>query len=123
MDMAVDETNKALIWFFACYVLGVGVLFSNLFVGILIGMFQFGTECFKPCANGKVQICLSTLLLSPLFLSQSALVSYALTLLLPRQISMGRLSCALLCHLLPLTLCSLVLCSRSHSLHHLYLLP
>ena len=55
MDMAVDETNKALIWFFACYVLGVGVLFSNLFVGILIGMFQFGTECSRP-VDGKVNV-------------------------------------------------------------------
>ena len=44
MDEAVDATNKAVIWFFFTYVLIVGVLFSNLFVGILISTFQYGEE-------------------------------------------------------------------------------
>ena len=38
MNHAVDHTNRSLVWFFVSYVLGVGVLFSNLFVGIMINM-------------------------------------------------------------------------------------
>ena len=45
MNHAVDHTNRSLVWFFVAYVLGVGVLFSNLFVGILINMFQASVDC------------------------------------------------------------------------------
>eukprot|EP00656_Telonema_subtile_P054459 TRINITY_DN8156_c0_g1_i2.p1 TRINITY_DN8156_c0_g1~~TRINITY_DN8156_c0_g1_i2.p1 ORF type:complete len:1763 (+),score=358.35 TRINITY_DN8156_c0_g1_i2:99-5387(+) len=58
MDEAVGKTNKALIWFFASYVLLVGVLFSNLFVGILLNMFQMGERlAAKP--GGRVELALS----------------------------------------------------------------
>eukprot|EP00656_Telonema_subtile_P005721 TRINITY_DN12613_c0_g1_i5.p1 TRINITY_DN12613_c0_g1~~TRINITY_DN12613_c0_g1_i5.p1 ORF type:complete len:1245 (-),score=403.57 TRINITY_DN12613_c0_g1_i5:581-4315(-) len=55
MQDSVDRTNKALIWFFASYVLVVGVLFSNLFVGILINMFQYGTEMYGEL-GGRVRL-------------------------------------------------------------------
>jgi len=40
MQEAAQETNTALLWFFALYVLSVGMLFSNLFVGIIITLFE-----------------------------------------------------------------------------------
>eukprot|EP00658_Telonema_sp_P-2_P002606 TRINITY_DN10977_c0_g1_i8.p1 TRINITY_DN10977_c0_g1~~TRINITY_DN10977_c0_g1_i8.p1 ORF type:complete len:2009 (+),score=485.24 TRINITY_DN10977_c0_g1_i8:238-6264(+) len=55
METAVDKTNKALIWFFAAYVLLVGVLFSNLFVGVLLSMFQMGQE-LASCQGGRVEL-------------------------------------------------------------------
>jgi hypothetical protein len=60
MQDAVDDTNKALIWFFAAYVLLVGVLFSNLFVGILINMFQFG-ERMSRTTGGLVRLATDSL--------------------------------------------------------------
>eukprot|EP00656_Telonema_subtile_P009800 TRINITY_DN1462_c0_g1_i5.p1 TRINITY_DN1462_c0_g1~~TRINITY_DN1462_c0_g1_i5.p1 ORF type:complete len:902 (-),score=302.47 TRINITY_DN1462_c0_g1_i5:287-2992(-) len=40
MQLTVEETNKAYVYFFMVYVLIVGILFSNLFIGIIIQTFQ-----------------------------------------------------------------------------------
>ena len=61
MNHAVDHTNRSLVWFFVSYVLGVSVLFSNLFVGIMINMFGFGSDCCaeingRPNTEGRVRL-------------------------------------------------------------------
>merc|ERR1712166_595222 len=55
MEDAVNKTNKAMIWFFAFYVLVVGVIFSNLFVGMLISLFQKSTED-QSSVEGQVKL-------------------------------------------------------------------
>jgi len=44
MEIAVNRTHKGMVWFFALYVLVVGVIFSNLFVGVLLNVFQHMRE-------------------------------------------------------------------------------
>ena len=46
MQEAVQATNKAYLWFFVFYVLIVSILFSNLFIGIIIQTFQQAGMCF-----------------------------------------------------------------------------
>jgi len=57
MQEATASTNKACIWFFAGYVLIVGIVFTNLFVGVLINEFQNGTQKFSSI-GGQVQLAL-----------------------------------------------------------------
>ena len=57
LDTAVQSTNKALIWFFVSFVMIAGVLFSNLFVGILINTFQYG-EAMQGTEQGEVSLAL-----------------------------------------------------------------
>lgn len=57
MAESVNQTNNALTWFFAGYVLLVGVLLSNLFVGILLNMFAYGSSAFKT-VEGEVKLAL-----------------------------------------------------------------
>ena len=40
MQDVVNETNRSMIWFFVIYVLVVGILFSQLFIGIIVSTFQ-----------------------------------------------------------------------------------
>jgi hypothetical protein len=57
MQLATESTNKACTWFFAGYVLIVGVVFTNLFVGVLINEFQTGTLKLSTI-EGQVQLAL-----------------------------------------------------------------
>ena len=50
MQNAVQETNKAYLWLFVAYVLIVGILFSNLFIGIIIQTFQQTGNAHNRCA-------------------------------------------------------------------------
>ena len=55
MDAAVRQTYQAYTYFFICYRLIVGVLFSQLIVGILIGVFQ-QVEADRQTIVGEVKL-------------------------------------------------------------------
>jgi len=66
MQGTVSKTNKFFTWFFIIYVLFVGVLFSQLFVGIIINTFgksedmrqkwSVSTQRFEPNLPGQIQM-------------------------------------------------------------------
>lgn len=55
MTASVIVTNKALVWFFVGFVLITSILFTQLFVGIIIGVFQTGEED-RRTMTGQVQL-------------------------------------------------------------------
>eukprot|EP00658_Telonema_sp_P-2_P003548 TRINITY_DN11317_c0_g1_i9.p2 TRINITY_DN11317_c0_g1~~TRINITY_DN11317_c0_g1_i9.p2 ORF type:complete len:840 (-),score=189.07 TRINITY_DN11317_c0_g1_i9:413-2932(-) len=58
MQVTTERSNDAYMWFFMVYVLVVGLLFSNLFMGIVIETYQLAERRRSTC-QGKVDITLS----------------------------------------------------------------
>eukprot|EP00658_Telonema_sp_P-2_P019438 TRINITY_DN17678_c0_g1_i1.p1 TRINITY_DN17678_c0_g1~~TRINITY_DN17678_c0_g1_i1.p1 ORF type:complete len:825 (+),score=152.65 TRINITY_DN17678_c0_g1_i1:216-2690(+) len=57
MQVTTEKSNDAYMWFFMGYVLVVGILFSNLFIGIIIQTYQY-TQSRRGTYVGQVDIVL-----------------------------------------------------------------